>query len=293
MNENKEPLEHSDENENDFFPMDELPIDEHEEEVVEAGKKIRRKGVYLLPNLFTTGNLFCGFYAIIAAQAGNFSGACIAVFVAMVLDGLDGRVARMTNTMSKFGEQYDSLADMVTFGVAPAMVAFSWTLNDFGQFGWIVAFIYAACAALRLARFNAQIAVTDSRYFTGLASPAAAALVIGMVWALSDLGVGGDSVWISILSTIITAGAGILMVSNIRYQSFKKINLRGRVPFVFILVIVLAFAVVFLDPPRVLMFIFLAYACSGPVTAILTMSKKAKGIVTAEAQDVPVAKKED
>ena len=123
MNENKEPLEHSDEN--DFFPMDELPIDEHEEEVVEAGKKIRRKGVYLLPNLFTTGNLFCGFYAIIAAQAGNFSGACIAVFVAMVLDGLDGRVARMTNTMSKFGEQYDSLADMVTFGVAPAMVAFS------------------------------------------------------------------------------------------------------------------------------------------------------------------------
>ncbi len=245
-----------------------FPVDEHEEEVVEGGQKIRRKGIYLLPNLFTTGNLFCGFYAIISAQAGNFSQACIAVFVAMILDGLDGRVARMTNTQSKFGEQYDSLADMVTFGVAPAMVAYSWVLNDYGKFGWMIAFIYAACGALRLARFNAQIETTDSRYFTGLASPAAAAVVVGMVWALSDLGVNAGSWWVSLLGVLITAASGVLMVSNIRYHSFKKFDLRGRVHFVFVLAIVLAFAVVFSDPPRVLMLIFLGYACSGPIMAI-------------------------
>ncbi|MFK0571192.1 CDP-diacylglycerol--serine O-phosphatidyltransferase [Endozoicomonas sp.] len=245
-----------------------FPIDEHEEEVMEEGQAIRRKGIYLLPNLLTTGNLFCGFYAIIAAQAGNFGQACVAVFVAMILDGLDGRVARMTNTMSKFGEQYDSLADMVTFGVAPGMVAFSWALHDLGKFGWMVAFIYAACAALRLARFNAQIETTDSRYFTGLASPAAAALVIGMVWALSDFGFDGESTLVALLGAFITGGAGVLMVSNFRYHSFKKIDLKGRVHFVFLLAIVLAFAVVFMDPPRTLLLIFLAYACSGPVTAI-------------------------
>ena len=171
-----------------------FPVDEHFEEVVdEGGQTVRHKGIYILPNLFTTGNLFCGFYAIISAQAGFFPAACIAVFVAMVLDGLDGRVARMTNTQSKFGEQYDSLADMVTFGVAPAMVTYSWALSGMGKVGWMVAFIYAACAALRLARFNAQIEETDSRFFTGLASPAAAALVIGMVWALSDFGIDGET----------------------------------------------------------------------------------------------------
>lgn len=253
-----------------------FPIDEHEEEVIEEGQPIRRKGIYLLPNLFTTGNLFCGFYAIIAAQANHFSLACIAVFVAMILDGLDGRVARMTNTMSKFGEQYDSLADMVTFGVAPAMVAFSWALHDLGKFGWMVAFVYAACAALRLARFNAQIEVTDSRYFTGLASPAAAALVIGMVWALSDFGFNGESTIVAVFGALITAGAGVLMVSNIRYHSFKKIDLKGRVHFVFLLAIVLAFAVVFMDPPRTLLLIFLAYACSGPVSAIWRLGDEGK-----------------
>ncbi|WP_257283615.1 CDP-diacylglycerol--serine O-phosphatidyltransferase [Endozoicomonas sp. SESOKO1] len=251
-----------------------FPIDEHEEEVIEEGQAIRRKGIYLLPNLFTTGNLFCGFYAIIAAQAGNFSLACIAVFVAMILDGLDGRVARMTNTMSKFGEQYDSLADMVTFGVAPAMVAFSWALQELGKFGWMIAFVYAACAALRLARFNAQIEVTDSRYFTGLASPAAAAVVIGMVWALSDFGFNGESTLVALIGSLVTGGAGVLMVSNIRYHSFKKIDLRGRVHFVFLLAIVLAFAVVFMDPPRTLLLIFLAYACSGPITAIWRLGEE-------------------
>ncbi|WP_067583993.1 CDP-diacylglycerol--serine O-phosphatidyltransferase [Endozoicomonas ascidiicola] len=266
MTEKMEKPESKEEAVDGFFP-----IDEHEEEVIEEGQPIRRKGIYLLPNLFTTGNLFGGFYAIIAAQAGNFGMACVAVFVAMILDGLDGRVARMTNTMSKFGEQYDSLADMVTFGVAPALVAFSWALHDLGKFGWMVAFIYTACAALRLARFNAQIETTDSNYFTGLASPAAAALVIGLVWALSDLGFNGESTSVALLAALITGGAGILMVSNIRYQSFKKIDLRGRVHFIFLLAIVLAFAVVFMDPPRTLLMIFLAYACSGPVTAIFRL----------------------
>lgn len=262
---------------NDKDAVDGLfPVDEHEEEVMEGGEKIRRKGVYVLPNLFTTGNLFCGFYAIISAQAGNFSAACIAVFVAMILDGLDGRVARMTNTMSKFGEQYDSLADVVTFGVAPAMVAFSWALQDLGKVGWMVAFIYAACGALRLARFNAQIEETDSRYFTGLAIPAAAALVMGMIWALSDFGLSGDSLLVALLTAFVTVTAGVLMVSNIKYHSFKKIDFRGRVHFVFAIAMVLCFAVIFSDPPRVLMLLFLSYASHGPIMAIWRMKKSNK-----------------
>ena len=250
-----------------------FPVDEHVEEIDENGKTIRRKGIYLLPNLFTTGNLFCGFYAIISAQAGRFSYACIAVFVAMLLDGLDGRVARLTNTQSKFGEQYDSLADMVTFGVAPAMVAYSWALHDMGKVGWMIAFIYAACGALRLARFNAQIEVTDSRYFTGLPSPAAAAVVAGIVWAISDYGINGGSTVISLMAAIIVLLVAVLMLSNIRYYSFKKIDLRGRVHFVFMLAIVLMFAVIFADPPRVLMLIFFVYACSGPALVILRLNK--------------------
>ncbi|WOG28700.1 CDP-diacylglycerol--serine O-phosphatidyltransferase [Endozoicomonas sp. 8E] len=251
-----------------------FPVDEHFEEVVEGGETVRHKGIYILPNLFTTGNLFCGFYAIISAQAGFFTQACISVFVAMILDGLDGRVARMTNTQSKFGAEYDSLADMVTFGVTPAMVAYSWALNDLGKVGWMVAFIYAACAALRLARFNTQLEVTDSRYFTGLASPAAAALVIGMVWALSDFGIDGNMMGIALLGALITGLAGVLMVSNFKYNSFKKLDLKGRVPFIFMIVMVLAFAVVFTDPPRVLMLIFLSYACSGPIMFLIGKTRK-------------------
>ncbi|WP_257253300.1 MULTISPECIES: CDP-diacylglycerol--serine O-phosphatidyltransferase [unclassified Endozoicomonas] len=251
-----------------------FPVDEHFEEVVEGGETVRHKGIYVLPNLFTTGNLFCGFYAIISAQAGFFTQACISVFVAMILDGLDGRVARMTNTQSKFGAEYDSLADMVTFGVAPAMVAYSWALNDLGKVGWMVAFIYAACAALRLARFNTQLEVTDSRYFTGLASPAAAALVIGMVWALSDFGIDGNMLGIALLGALITGLAGVLMVSNFQYNSFKKLDLKGRVPFIFMIAMVLAFAVVFTDPPRVLTLIFLCYACSGPIMFLIGKTRK-------------------
>ncbi|WP_348650967.1 CDP-diacylglycerol--serine O-phosphatidyltransferase [Parendozoicomonas sp. Alg238-R29] len=257
-----------------------LPVDEHVEEVAEGGQKVKRRGVYLLPNLLTTGALFCGFYAIVSvtAEQPDFSAAAIAIFVAMVLDGLDGRVARLINAQSKFGAEYDSLSDMVSFGVAPALVVFSWALSDLGKIGWMVAFIYAACAALRLARFNTVADTADKRYFTGLNSPSAAALVAGLVWSLSDFGVDGSSIAVALLAALITGLSGIMMISNFRYHSFKQLDLRGRVPFIFIIALVLVFAVVFSDPPRVLFVVFLIYACSGPLLGIFHVgSKSSKG----------------
>ena len=250
-----------------------LPVDEHfEEGQDDEGRKVRHRGIYLLPNLFTTANLFAGFYAIINAMSGNFYVAAAAVFVAMVLDGLDGRVARLTNTQSTFGAEYDSLSDMVAFGIAPALLAFEWALNSMGKVGWMVAFIYVAGAALRLARFNTQIGSVDKRYFIGLASPAAAGVVAGTVWAFSDYGVKGSN--ISFVVALLVAAAGMLMVSNIKYNSFKNLDLKGRVPFVAILAVVLVFAVVFSDPPRVLLTIFLAYAASGPILYALRLSRR-------------------
>ena len=219
--------------------------------------KLRSKGIYLLPNLFTTGALFFGFYAVVASMNGHFEKAAIAIFVAMILDGLDGRVARLTNTQSEFGAEYDSLADMVSFGVAPALVAFSWSLQSLGQAGWIAAFIYVAGAALRLARFNTQVDTADKNYFTGLASPAAAAIVAGTVWALSEYGVTGPDV--AILMSLVVGAAGILMVSNVQYHSFKGLDLKGKVPFVAMLAVVAVFAVVSIDPPLILLAVFLAY----------------------------------
>ena len=263
-----------------------LPIDEHVEEGHDAeGRKVRHRGIYLLPNLFTTANLFAGFYSIInsisAQSAGNaaeaskyFAYAAIAIFVAMLLDSLDGRVARMTNTQSAFGAEYDSLSDMVAFGVAPALLAFGWALGDMGKVGWMVAFIYVAGAALRLARFNTQVGTADKRYFIGLASPAAAGVVAGLVWAFSDYGIQGSKM--SFLVALLVAAAGMLMVSNIKYNSFKELDLKGRVPFVAILAVVLVFAVVFSDPPRILLLIFLAYAASGPVQYLLRMRRHKK-----------------
>jgi CDP-diacylglycerol--serine O-phosphatidyltransferase len=250
-----------------------LPIDEHIEEGHDAeGRKVRHRGIYLLPNLFTTANLFAGFYAIINAMNGNFYVAAAAVFVAMVLDGLDGRVARLTNTQSAFGAEYDSLSDMVAFGVAPALLAFEWALGSMGKVGWMVAFIYVAGAALRLARFNTQIGSTDKRYFIGLASPAAAGVVAGTVWAFSDFGIQGSNM--AFVVAVLVAAAGMLMVSNIKYHSFKDLDLKGRVPFVAILAVVLVFAVVFSDPPRILLLIFLAYAASGPVQYLLQLRSR-------------------
>ncbi|TVP90230.1 MAG: CDP-diacylglycerol--serine O-phosphatidyltransferase [Pseudomonadaceae bacterium] len=252
-----------------------FPIDEHVEEIDGPdGKKVRHKGIYLLPNLFTTAALFSGFFAIVSAMDGNFANAAIAIFVAMVLDGLDGRVARMTNTQSAFGAEYDSLSDMVAFGVAPALVVFSWSLHALGKVGWVFAFIFVAGAALRLARFNTHIGSDDKRFFTGLASPAAAAFVAGMIWALGDFGISGGDIALPV--GILTALAGLLMVSNVRYYSFKDFDLRGRVPFFVILLVVLVFAIVSTDPSRILWLIFIAYALSGPLQAMWRWRQRQK-----------------
>ncbi len=254
----------------------ELLVDEHEEEVSENGRTVRRRGVYLLPNLFTTGCLFAGFYAIIAAMRGDFESAPIAILFAMVFDGLDGRIARLTNTQSKFGAEYDSLADMVAFGVAPALVIFSWGLGDLGKFGWSAAFVYVACAALRLARFNTQIDTADKNFFTGLASPSAAAIIACTVWVCHDLGWTGALVprELAFGVAVLTATVGFLMIANFPYSSFKGIDFRGRVPFVAMIAIVFVFGLVTLDPPSVILAGFLIYALSGPV---MQFSRRRRG----------------
>jgi len=224
--------------------------------------RLRRRGIYLLPNLFTTAALFAGFYAIVQAMNGNFESSAVAVFIAMVLDGLDGRVARLTGTQSEFGAEYDSMSDMVSFGVAPALIVYEWALKEMDQWGWIIAFIYCACAALRLARFNTNIEVVDKRFFQGLPSPAAAALIAGLVWVMINFQVQGNDIkW---LACIVTLFAALTMVSNIPYYSGKEINLRRRVPFFTVLLLVLFFFVLIPShPPLVLFFLFAAYAFSG------------------------------
>jgi CDP-diacylglycerol--serine O-phosphatidyltransferase len=243
--------------------------------VSENGRTVRRQGIYLLPNLFTTGALFAGFYAVIAAMRGDFESASIAIFFALVFDGLDGRIARLTNTSSKFGAEYDSLSDMVSFGVAPALVMFSWALGGLGKLGWSAAFIYVACAALRLARFNTQIDTADKNYFTGLASPAAACVIASTVWVCNDLGWVGESLpyEVSLLVALLTAGIGFLMIANFPYSSFKGIDFRGRVPFVVMIAVVLVFGLVTVDPPRIFLLAFLAYAASGPLMLVLKRRK--------------------
>lgn len=248
-----------------------LPVDEHVEEVNVDGRRERHRGIYLLPNLFTTGALFSGFYAIVAGMNGRFETAAIAIFIAMVFDGLDGRVARMTNTQSKFGAEYDSLSDMVSFGVAPGLVMFSWALSGLGKFGWAVAFIYVACAALRLARFNTQIDTADKNYFSGLASPAAAAVMAGIVWVCQEQGWVGENVPVvlAIVAGCLTALMGFLMISSVKYNSFKSFDLQGRVPFVVMILIVLAIGVVMLAPSGMLLAGFLIYAASGPAAVAM------------------------
>ena len=232
----------------------------------------RGRGIYLLPNLLTTGGLFGGFFAIIAASQGRFEIACIAIFVAGVLDGLDGRVARLTNTQSEFGVQYDSLADLVSFGMAPALVMYHWSLvamkldgTTAGKLGWLGAFLYAACAALRLARFNSQVGQVDKRWFIGLASPAAAGLMASFVWTCTDLGLSGEE--LRYVALAVTVCAGLLMVSRIRYTSFKGGSgpKSERVPFFALLIAVAVLVALVLDPPKVLLAVGVLYALSGPV----------------------------
>jgi CDP-diacylglycerol---serine O-phosphatidyltransferase len=241
------------------------------EEAVEDGRKVRRKGIYLLPNLFTTSALFAGFFAVVAGINGDFTAAAVAIFIAMVLDGLDGRVARLTNTQSAFGAEYDSLSDMLSFGVAPALVAFTWILQDIGKTGWVVAFLYVACAALRLARFNVQIGSVDKKWFIGLPSPSAAALVAASVWTFHSFD--AEALGYKMLMLLIVGAAGVLMVSNIRYYSFKDLDLKGPVPFVVLLAIVLGFVVISIEPSVMLLLLFGAYVMSGPVLALMRKAK--------------------
>jgi len=232
----------------------------------------RRRGIYLLPNLFTTAALFAGFYAVVAAIDSRYEPAAMAIFVAMILDGMDGRIARMTNTESDFGVQYDSLSDMASFGFAPALVIYHWSLFTLGKIGWLAAFIYAAAAALRLARFNTQAASADKGFFQGLPCPAAAAIIAGLVWVGDTYGLhdGTSIVFIALPLTII---AGMLMVSNIRYHSFKKFDLRGKVPFVSVLVIVLIFVFIASEPALVLFGLATCYALSGPIMTLMMIRK--------------------
>jgi CDP-diacylglycerol---serine O-phosphatidyltransferase len=243
------------------------------------------RGVYLLPNLLTTGGLFAGFYAIIAATAGNYVDASIAVFIAALLDGLDGRIARMTNTQSEFGMQYDSLADLISFGMAPSLVMYHWSLSSlqfdgpvWAKVGWAAAFLYAACAALRLARFNTQTGVVDKRWFIGLASPAAAGLVMAFIWTMSArTDYSGNDMRFVALGVIVVAA--LLMVSRLRYYSFKAFPLKDRVPFIAIPIVLVVFFALAVDPPRVLLVIGALYALSGPVVWAVTRLRR-RGAVT-------------
>lgn len=229
----------------------------------EEQESTRRRGIYLLPNFFTTIGLFAGFYAIVASMKGLFSVAAMATFIAMLADSLDGRVARLTNTQSDFGAEYDSLSDMVAFGISPALLVYSWALHNFGKIGWLVAFFYAATTALRLARFNVT-ACDDKRFFYGVPCPAAAGLVTGLIWVLTTYD--WHNFTLRVIVAVVTVVVGILMVSNVRYRSFKDLDMKGSVPFV-TLIIILAFLVaIALEPPEVLFGLFFLYVISGPIT---------------------------
>ncbi|OUR68247.1 CDP-diacylglycerol--serine O-phosphatidyltransferase [Marinomonas sp. 42_23_T18] len=225
------------------------------------------KGIYLLPNLFTTAALFAGFYAIIAAMNGDFTHASIAIFMAMILDGLDGRVARMTGTQSAFGAEYDSLSDMVSFGVAPALITFTWVLAPLGKIGWVAAFIYAVGAALRLARFNTMLGVEEKRYFTGLPSPAAAAIIAGVIWSANTQGIAAQD--IVYFMALLVPSVGLLMVSNIKYRSFKDLNMKGKVSFIKLVAVVLVLVLVAMEPDIILASVFVLYGLSGVVGSIM------------------------
>lgn len=234
----------------------------------------RHRGIYLLPNLFTTGAMFAGFYSITSAINGHFETSAISILVAMVLDGLDGRVARMTNTQSEFGVQYDSLSDMVSFGVAPGLVMYLWAFESLGKLGLFAAFVHTAGGALRLARFNTQVEVADKRYFQGLPSPAAAAILAGALWISLEYDYDIES--IKYLVLMLTISTGLLMVSNFRYSSFKEIDLKGRVPFVVAISIMLGIGFVMAEAQTLLFIIALGYAISGPVLTLIAIQQKRK-----------------
>ena len=249
----------------------------------------RRKGIYILPNLFTLAALFGGFYAIVMAMNGQFEQAAYGIFIAAVLDSLDGRVARMTNTQSAFGEQMDSLSDMVSFGAAPALIVYEWALKGLGKLGWIAAFVYCSGAALRLARFNTNIAVVDKRFFQGLPSPAAAAVLIGFIWVMDDAGFKSVSHidWLSWVAFGVTLYAGLTMVTNVPFYSFKDVSFKRTVPFIVIVAIALGFAVITIHPPIVLFSLFLVYGLSGYAVYVYKRMKGKPVSVIATSTDEP------
>ncbi|CAH0313558.1 Phosphatidylcholine synthase [Massilia sp. Bi118] len=252
----------------------------------DAGGRPRR-GIYLLPNAFTTAALFGGFYAIVMAMNQRFDHACWAVFIAMVLDGLDGRVARLTNTQSEFGAQYDSLSDMVSFGAAPALVIYEWSLRGLGKLGWIAAFVYCAGAALRLARFNTNIEVVDKRFFQGLPSPAAAALVVGFVMMMTDPDINVSARSVDWISWGLALFAGITMVTNVPFYSFKDVNFRKSVPFIVVFLIALFFALLAIDPPKVLWPLFVVYGLSGYAVYLWRLAK-GKPVSIVQTEEEPI-----
>ena len=268
---------------------DAAKLPNEEPAITVAETRPRRKGLYMLPNAITLAALFSGFYAIVMAINGRFELACIAVFCAAILDSLDGRVARMTNSQSAFGEQMDSLSDMVSFGAAPALIVYIWALKDLGKAGWIPAFVYISGAALRLARFNVNIGVVDKRFFQGLPSPAAAALVIGLIWVVDDAGFRGVSQIPSLAYTAfaVTLYAGLSMVTNAPFYSFKVVGSRRTVPFIVIVAIALAIALVALDPPKVLFAIFCIYGLSGYAIYGWRRMKGRRASVIATSTDDP------
>lgn len=232
----------------------------------------RIRGIYLLPNLFTVGALFAGFYAIVAATKGHFDVAAIAIFIAMLLDGLDGRVARMTNTQSEFGAQMDSLSDMVCFGVTPALVMYSWSLFTLGKLGWLAAFMYTVCTALRLARFNSQAESTNKRYSQGLTTTAAAGFMASFIWVFTELDLKGSTLsWLVLVLVVLVA---LLKVSTIRYRSFKDFDLRNKVPFISVIALVLIIMLISYRPSFVFLVIFLAYVLSGPIETIINLRRR-------------------
>lgn len=237
-------------------------------------EKESHSGIYLLPNLLTTASLFAAFYSIVSSMKGQYEAAAIAMFIGMIADGLDGRIARLTNTQTEFGAQYDSLSDMVTFGVAPSLLLFNFTLSQLGKFGWLVAFVYTAAVALRLARFNTQLETADKRYFQGLPCPPAAAVMASFVWLCYQHE--WQHIFISILTSILALSASILMVSNLRYYSFKEVDFKGKVPFLYVLVFIILIVVIFLNPPIVLFAGFSLFALSGPVFTLISLQKMRK-----------------
>ena len=254
-----------------YFSTMDTPTEGMEEEQSSRAQH-RGRGIYLLPNLFTTAALFSGFYAVLAAMNSQFEKAAVAIFIAMILDGLDGRIARLTHTQTAFGAEYDSLSDMVAFGLAPALVMYEWALGSLGKPGWLAAFVYTAGAALRLARFNSKLEVSDSNYFQGLPSPSAAAIVAASVWLAVDNGYQGRD--LAIVAGLITGGCGLLMVSNVRYNSFKHIDFRGKVPFFVVVVIALVFAIIPVQPPLILFSLFALYALSGLFAGVRSLLRR-------------------